>query len=124
MLKFDPQRVLVNVRKSTTEDLLNRVSAYREGMEPEALPIIERELHERGVTATQIQEHADRLRKEAIFFDDGIAAKCAFCREPAVIEVWGWHRLWGKLPLFPRRLFYCKEHQPKAKQSDPEMKNA
>lgn len=119
MIPFDPQRVLVNVRKSDTQDLLNRVTAYRDGMEPEAITIIERELHDRGVTATEIQDHADRIGKDAIFLQDGIAAKCTYCYEPAVAEHWGWHRLFGWLPLFPRRFFYCRDHQPQRKVKAP-----
>ena len=32
---------------------------------------------------------------------DGTAVRCSFCHRPAVAEGWGWHRLWGVLPLFP-----------------------
>jgi hypothetical protein len=30
-MQFDPERVLVNVRNATTEDLLDRVTVYRAG---------------------------------------------------------------------------------------------
>lgn len=114
-MKFDAERVFINVRKSETGDLLNRITVYRAGMEPEAIDIIETELVRRGVSAAQIQEYAERMEKEVIQFEDGIAAKCSFCHEPAVAEEWGWHRIWGKVPLFPRRFFYCREHKPEAK---------
>jgi hypothetical protein len=111
MLDFDPQRVLVNVRQADTQDLLNRATVYRDGMEPDALPIIERELHDRGVTSAQIEEYHERMNRQVIQCE-GIAVRCSFCNGPAVAEAWGWHRLWGKLPLFPRRLYYCLEHRP------------
>ncbi len=44
----DTQRLLLNVRQATDEDLLNRVTVYRAGMEPEALVVIEEELAQRG----------------------------------------------------------------------------
>jgi hypothetical protein len=110
MFRFDPQRVLVNVRKATTEDLLDRVTAYRAGMEPEAIDIIEAELRQRGVGTDEIEAHAERCRRETLQLPDGTAVKCTFCHRPAVARGWGWHRLWGLVPLFPRSFRYCPEH--------------
>jgi hypothetical protein len=112
MLGFDRERVLVNVRRATTEDLLDRVTAYRAGMEPEALDIIESELEARGVTPAEVAGHAERRRRDSIFLPDGVAAKCSFCHRPAVAEHWGWHCLWRVLPVFPRHFRYCDEHLP------------
>src|ERR1700730_14221472 len=109
-LAFDRERVLANVRQADTEDLLHRITAYRDGMEPEAVEMIEDELHRRGVTAAAIAAHAERVREEAVFLPDGIAAKCSRCHAPAVAQGWGWFRLFRKIPLFPRREFYCRTH--------------
>ena len=109
MLPFDPQRVEKNAREATTPDLLDRVTAFREGMEPEALDIIEAELRRRGVSAADIQQHrekTDHSQRDA----NGVALRCSFCTAPAVAVRWGWHWLWGKVPLFPRRFRYCKDH--------------
>jgi hypothetical protein len=122
-MQFDPERVLMNVRKATTEDLLDRVTAYRNGMEPEALAIIEGELQDRGVYREQIRAHAARRAEEIIHLTDGTAASCSFCHRPAVAQGWGWHWLsvmiWGKrrlvVPVFPRFLHYCEEHVPSPK---------
>jgi len=111
-LAFDYQRVLANVRQADTEDLLNRVTAYRDGMEPAAVEMIEEELRQRGVTAAEVAAHAERVRTEAVFLPDGIAAKCSRCHAPAVGQRWGWFRLFRKIPLFPRREFYCRTHAP------------
>jgi hypothetical protein len=112
MLDSDPERVKKNAQKATTADLLDRVTVYREGMEPEALEIIEAELLARGVDQQAIAEHNRRTRQEAIMLPDGTAARCSFCHAPAVAEGWGWHRLWGRLPVFPRIFRYCREHDP------------
>src|SRR5438309_1336400 len=101
MIPFDANKVLLNVRQATTENLLNRVTVYRDGMEPEAVTMIEAELHQRGVTAAQIQEHAERSRGQEQKGPDGLALKCSFCQRPAVARGWGWHRLWGQVPVFP-----------------------
>jgi hypothetical protein len=93
-MEFDPQRVLVNVRKATTDDLLDRVTAYREEMEPEALAIIEDELRARGVGPEQIEAHRAQCARQAVFLPDGVAARCSFCHQPAVEQKWAWHRLW------------------------------
>lgn len=114
MLRFDRERVLVNVRQATTEDLLDRVTAYRAGMEPAALEIIEAELRGRGVGRAEIEAHDARRRQEGIFAPDGVAARCSFCHRPAVAQGWGWHRLWRLLPLFPRPLRWCSEHRPES----------
>ena len=120
MLDFDPERVRENVRKATTEDLLDRVTVYRSGMEPEAIEIIEGELQDRRVYRDQIRAHAEQRAREVHFHADGTAVRCSFCYRPAVAEGWGWHWLrltiWGKkrpvLPLMPRFYHYCSEHQP------------
>jgi hypothetical protein len=109
-MQWDQQKVLLNVRQADTDDLLDRITAYRPIMEPDAVQIIERELHQRGVTARQIAEHGESCQRECVFHADGSAKMCSLCRKPAVCEAWAWHKLFGKLPLFPRRLRFCKQH--------------
>jgi hypothetical protein len=110
MLPFDAKKVQENARKASTEDLLDRVTAYREGMEPEALDIIEAELRQRGVGPEEIEAHSLRGH-DILRLPDGVAAKCSFCRRPAVESRWGAHKLFGLLPVFPRRLYFCAEHR-------------
>jgi len=111
---FDLERVKANVRQATTEDLLDRLTVYRAGMEESALEIIEEELRSRNVSAEEIEAHAERRSRESSFLPDGTAIRCSFCHRPAVAEGWGWHRLWGRVPVFPRYFYYCSEHQPDA----------
>src|SRR5579884_673719 len=60
MLEFDRERVRANVQEATTEDLLDRATLYADGMESEALDLIEAELRRRGVTAEVQRAHAER----------------------------------------------------------------
>ena len=107
---FDLERVRRNVKEATTEDLLDRATVFRNGMEPVALEIIDAELDERGYTALDIEHHARVRGETAIVLADGVAARCTFCFKPATSEGWGWHRFWGKFPLWPRYFRYCEEH--------------
>jgi hypothetical protein len=111
-LRFDPERVWLNARRATTEDLLDRVTAYRAGMEPAALVIIEAELRSRGIGEREIEEYAES-QPDLIVLADGVAASCSFCRRPAVASGWGWHRFWHIVPLFPRYFYYCPDHRPR-----------
>jgi hypothetical protein len=117
-MHFNPTQVLTNARGATTDDLLDRVTVFRAGMEPEALDLFEMELRRRGVTTQQIELHA-RQYENCLRAPDGTALVCSRCRKPALIERWGWHRLWGVLPVFPRRVRYCNEHQAIAKAAEP-----
>jgi hypothetical protein len=110
-MELDLERVRKNVRKATTEDLLDRATVYRSDMEPAALQIIEQELAERGVTVEHIEQHL-LSRTNALQSASGTAMKCSFCWKPAVDSGWGWHRLYGKIPVFPRPLRWCAEHLP------------
>jgi len=116
-MRFDAAQVLANARAAETDDLLDRVTAYRAGLEPEALDLLEMELHRRGVTAAQIGDHA-RQYASCLRAADGMVLMCSSCRKPAVTVAWGWHRIWGKVPIFPKRFRYCAEHQPPGDQSE------
>lgn len=109
-MQFDLDRVRSNVRDASTEDLLDRVTVYRAGMERAALEVIEDELRSRQITTEAIEAHAARRQQEIALLPNGTAACCSFCHRPAVAEGWGWHRLWGLLPVFPRYLHYCDQH--------------
>ncbi|SRR6266404_6156732 len=114
---FDLERVKANVRQATTEDLLDRITVYRAGMEESALAVIEAELRTRKISAAEIEAHAEQRRRESSFLADGTAVCCSFCHRPAVAEGWGWHWLWGLLPVFPRFYYYCSEHRPDVRQA-------
>ena len=112
MLDFDGDKVRENVRRSATDDLLNRVTVYRDGMEPEAVQIIEEELRRRGIGSAEIFAHRMEAGRDNLVDGNGLPYKCSFCDAPAVAAGWGWHWLWGKVPLFPQYFHYCKEHEP------------
>jgi hypothetical protein len=122
----DLEKIKANVRAAQTQDLLDRATVYRAGMEEAALAIIEAELYRRGITPAELE--LIRRERNAIWLPDGTAAVCQFrgwdgnrwvggrwsapCHNPAVARVRGWHKLWGVIPLFPRSYFVCAEHQP------------
>jgi hypothetical protein len=115
------KQVAEYIRSADTEELLDRVTVYRQGMEPAALDLMEGELDRRGVTRDQIAAHDAKRRESAIILSDGTAMRCSFCDRPAVLQARGWH--WMKLripfvswrsgfslPLFPMRFAYCEFH--------------
>jgi hypothetical protein len=110
-MELNLERVRRKAHKAVTEDLLDRATVYREGMEPAALEIFEEELRSRGVDEHALAAHRER-RKDARLYDDGTPVRCSFCHRPAAHYHWGWHRLWGVLPVFPRRFAYCEMHRP------------
>jgi hypothetical protein len=114
-MQLDLERVKANVRKADTEDLLDRVTVYREEMEPEALAIITEELRARGVTEDDMRRHERQRHEAGVWREGGLVARCSFCHRPAVERRWGWHHLWGIVPLFPRRFHYCAVHRPRDK---------
>ena len=89
-MKFNLKRVAEFIRRADTEELLDRVTVYREGMEPAALDLMEGELDRRGVTREEIAEHDAARRQTAIMLSDGTALRCSFCTRPAVVRGRGW----------------------------------
>jgi hypothetical protein len=111
-MKLDLERVRANVRAATTEDLLDRATLFRNGMEPEALEIIDEELRSRGVAPSDLAAH-ERRGEGAVPGPEGSPRGCAKCGRPATWEGWTWGRLWWVLPLFPRWAALCDEHRPR-----------
>jgi hypothetical protein len=109
-MEFNLERLRANVKKATTEDLLDRATVYRTGLEPEAMPVILEELRVRGVTPDAIVRHEED-RREILVDPAGVAQTCAKCHRPAVTREWGWHFMFGRVPLFPRMFYLCEEHR-------------
>ncbi len=107
---WNEEKVLANIRTAATDDLLDRITAYRQGMEPAAIVLVQQELAVRGVSQDQIAQQLEEYQRECLFEAHGLALMCSFCRKPAVKEAWAWHKLWHKIPLFLRRFRYCKAH--------------
>jgi hypothetical protein len=117
-MRLDLARVAEFIRRAETEELLDRVTVYRAGMEPAALDLMEGELDRRGVTRKDIAAHASDRLETAIMLGDGTALRCSFCACPAIVRAGGWHRLFGRIPIFPRIFAYCEEHMPAKKNKD------
>ena len=111
-MKFDPQRVRANAQNSSTEDLMDRMTVWRDELEPAAVEIVAAELRQRGLGPEAIEAHRQRRAAAGVYRSDGITWKCSLCDKPARDRRWGWHRLWGWLPVFPRKFAYCADHDP------------
>lgn len=112
-MHLDLPRVKANAEKASTEDLIERVTVFRDQMEPEAVEVIEQELRKRGYGPEKVAALGRSAAEAVVRRPDGTAAACSFCSRAAVAQGWGWHRWRGGLPLFPRWLRYCSEHKPK-----------
>ena len=60
-MHLDLDRVRANAEKATTDDLLERVTVFRDQMEPEAVELIEQLLWRRGVGPEQVAEYGQRV---------------------------------------------------------------
>src|SRR4051812_30028689 len=109
-MDLDLRRVKELAKEAATEDLLDRVTIYRGGMEPEALEVLEEELRRRDVSAAAIREHAEQLERNVIWERPGLAAQCYLCRQPAVKVERRWFRFLGVIPLFQREVPCCVLH--------------
>jgi len=109
-MRLDLRKIAEFIRRANTEELLDRVTVYREGMEPAALDLMEGELDRRGITREEIAEHDAERRTTAIMLPDGTALRCSFCCRPAIIQAQGWHKLFGRVPIFPRLFARCAIH--------------
>ena len=108
-MEMDLERVRRNVEQASTEDLLDRATIYREEMERDALRVIDMALSERGITRVEIAAHLE-CRQQLMTRIDGTVVVCSFCYRPAVESGLGWHRLFGKVPIFRRRISRCEIH--------------
>ena len=116
-MSIDLKPVAEYIRKADTEDLLDRVTVFRDSMEPAAVDLMENELWRRGITPEQVATHAAH-RSAVVRRADGSAVRCGHrdrsrgfgCDRPAESVRWRWFRQWGKVPLFPWPLPRCREH--------------
>jgi hypothetical protein len=125
-MELNLKRVAEYIRSAATEDLLDRVTIYREGMEPAALDLMENELDRRGITREEIAEHDAKRRETAIMLPDGTAMRCHFCDRPAVAHKRRWHRAFGLVPVFPKVFACCEFHsnpKPEQKREDESENN-
>jgi hypothetical protein len=116
-MSLELHAVALFIRRADTEDLLDRVTVYRDSMEPAAVDLMENELWRRGLTPEQVARHAES-RGEVVRRADGSAVRCThrdrsrgfYCDRPAVSVRWQWFRLWGKVPVLKWPLPRCEEH--------------
>jgi hypothetical protein len=111
-MNLNLRAIAKSIRESSTEELLDRVTVYREGMEPAALDLIEGELSRRGFNSTAISDHEAERKAQGLLLIGGVAWPCSRCNRPAVRRAWTWLRLARWIPVLPWRLRFCQEHDP------------
>jgi hypothetical protein len=110
-MRLDLKTIAKRMREAETEELLDRVTVFRDEMEPAAVDLIEGELARRGVTDGEKADHEHRRRERLVLRADGTAVRCSFCRRPAVVQARGWFRVLRFLPLYPKLFAYCELHE-------------
>ena len=118
MLDVPSKRLERFVHDAETEDLVNQVTAFRAGMRPDVLPLIEAELRRRGIGPDDVAAHQAEVDAAVIWQAPGLARKCRDCERPAVETRWDWHRLWNTVPILPARFYYCVAHCPRDEEPD------
>jgi hypothetical protein len=109
---FRPERRLSRIAQMPTAELLDRVTVLKELMDEDALELMQAELAGRGIGPDEIGAHLRDMRFKLVKHTDGTAAICMKCGRAATGTANGWHRLWGLVPLFKRREYWCDEHAP------------
>ncbi len=98
-------------QKASTGELLDQYCFFSKGIEGQALLIFREELGHRGIKATDILEHRTNHGARVFFASDGYPKLCKDCRRAATGHTRNWARFFGFLPLFPRQVFTCDDHQ-------------
>jgi len=109
-IKVNLDKIRDNIKNADDDDLLDRITFYRAGLEPEAQLMIEVELTKRGFKDEDIEAWAPKPEDPYVWLPDGSVAPCSFCRRPALRDAWAWYRLLGKIPIFPKLYRYCGDH--------------
>jgi hypothetical protein len=109
-LELNLKKVAAYIRQAETESLLDRVTVFRDGMEPAALDLIEGELSRRGVSLEKIAEYGELRSATVVINAAGEALRCHFCERPAIVRGRGWFKLWRRIPIFPRMYSRCEVH--------------
>ncbi len=105
------EKVRVYATNASNRELLDRVTVFKSGMEPNALTIIHQELRHRGVTQTQIQDHETLLEPLVIRGPEGMPRICKKCSLPAISCEWGWLKVFGFIPILPWKNLFCEDHK-------------
>ncbi len=109
-LFFDLDAVEANVARAETEDLLDRATVYRNGMEPEALNLIDAELRARGIGDADLMARLRRTAGRGLVYGSGrpggeVRKVCASGRGA---EMGLAPPLARGMPVFPRPFAFCE----------------
>lgn len=113
-MRLDLKTIAARMRSAETEQLMDRVTVFRDEMEPAAVDLIEGELARRGVTDEELTDHSVSRSERLIRRPDGSVVRCSFCERPAVVQARGWFRILRFVPVYPRLFSYCGVHERKS----------
>ncbi len=111
IMHLDLEKVRIYAKKADNRSLLDRVTVFRQGMEPAAIEIIKKELLERGISPADISQHESAYKDLVIRGPEGLPRLCKKCALPAICREWGWLKVFGFIPLLPWQHLYCEEHK-------------
>ena len=105
-----PQKLLAHVQQMEQEELLDRVTVFRDAMRPDAVEVMEAELARRGVGPDEIHQHHRQIRHRVLLDSHGIPLQCSWCERAAVEKREDLHKLWRLIPVAKRVWYYCERH--------------
>lgn len=110
-MRLDLEKVRIYAKKADNKALIDRVTLFQSGMEPEALEIIILELTSRGISALEITEHEEKYKEKVIRGPEGMPRLCNNCPSPATAQEWGWLKVFGFVPIIPWKYLFCEDHK-------------
>lgn len=109
-MKTESGKLLAHAAQMEKEELLDRVTVFRDAMQPEAVEVMEAELARRGVGPDDIHQHLRQMKHRVIHDAHGVPAQCSFCERAAVEQREDFHKLWRLIPVAKRNWYYCERH--------------
>jgi hypothetical protein len=118
IMEISPAKLLAHVGQMEQAELLDRVTVFRDALEPDAVEVMEAELARRGIGPEEIHQHYRQIKHRVLRDAHGIPAQCSWCERAAVEMREDFHKLWRLIPVAKRIWYYCERHfaekEPKA----------
>jgi hypothetical protein len=110
IMEISPAKLLAHVAQMDQEELLDRVTVFREVMRPDAVEVMEAELARRGIGPDEIHQHHRQIKHRVLRDSHGIPAQCSWCERAAVEKREDFHKFWRLIPVAKRIWYYCDRH--------------
>ena len=112
-MQLDLEKVRIYAKNADNRALLDRVTVFKQGMETAAIEIIKKELLQRGISQSDINQHENTYKDLVILGPEGLPRLCKKCALPAISREWGWLKVFGILPILPWQNLFCEDHKTK-----------